>query len=150
MITIETPPYMSKSYAPLVGIDWDKLAAEVRALGTENPDYVYKDEFGPECALALKVPETGEIVPACIVGQALVKMGYKVDALYQIDQENNPVVTRLYREITGNEGNENTYPTSVRWLRMVQSGQDTKGVSWGTAISEADIHIENGARMVRF
>ncbi len=109
-----------------VEVDLEALAAEVRKVAAENPDYVYPEN---NCVYFDR-----EGQPSCIVGHGLYRLGVTADDLEVEDDsdlvrvENAENVWGLFRGLSSQ---------SLDWMAEVQWNQDVH-IPWGEAVRRAD------------
>ena len=113
---------------------------EVRALAAEQPDFVYSAQperagydHQPECSYlgAVQGEEGGK---ACIVGQALARLGVSRDDLLAVEGRG---ASAAILEQLGERQYRGIWSEQEQWLNMVQSHQDY-GDTWSGAVESAD------------
>ena len=132
----------------------EQLEAAVREIAAERPDFVYTkqparqgyDCEGSECSYVsagISVDHQGE---GCIVGQALMRIGFDKELLAEIqggvaqdirDFLAHPVFQERFEGLSQIENLHDPRNHRLRWLSRVQGAQDT-GSSWEEAVKEAD------------
>lgn len=113
-----------------MSVIWAESAVEtLRKLGEEFSDYVDPNSRAEGC----RYIENG--APSCIVGTALVRMGFDVNEIAELDTEDRGHSTRI--------GNSSSYlvtdrlsAEAVEVLSRAQSVQDGGG-TWGEAATHA-------------
>lgn len=113
-----------------------ELIIEIRDLAQLFPDFIYTEQEGSrdECSYlgAAIGHRTGK---ACIVGQALTRLGVTDEVLEGVEEVPASTAVRI--------ASGDTWPDrqSVRrqlcWMDEVQSNQD-EGCAWGDAVRKAD------------
>jgi hypothetical protein len=110
----------------------NKLVAKVREIATARPNTVYLHR---SCEYA--EGECSDGTTGCLLGQALLALGYTVRELRRIDELTvSSVDAALKKLLKTDELPINT----LRWLRHVQVAQDTE-VAWGEAVEAADQEV---------
>lgn len=123
-------------------IDLDALVQAVRDIARERPDFVYGSMYAA-CSYQIKG------CPACIIGQALARIGVDVNVLMYLDTGGDLEDTKFtspwsgdttVRSLAGAGSILLDYDPDIRikWLNSVQEDQDNDS-SWGDAVRRADI-----------
>lgn len=116
----------------------DDVIRQVRLEAEQNPDFNYRESYGPVCEY---VDECGD--GKCIIGKALVSLGvdvsvFRLGACSDTGNMNSVPIWNLWSRFIEDEGfNSTTFRDRVRWLTYVQNEQDT-GSTWQESIENAD------------
>lgn len=122
-------------YPPTAQTDSEKLdaiVARVREIARANPDFVYEKPDPMGKCVNWYENENGEKVGSCIVGRALIDLGYPVT-----DQSPSNSATDMLYDL-GLPGSN----SQALWLRKVQIHQDGHR-PWGRAVELASGEFPN-------
>lgn len=121
------------------------IAATVRAIATERPDFRYRTQpmenpalRGDKCSYisASREVQEGE---GCIVGQALMRLGFTRDDLRRVEgYSSDMAMEKLDVVMDRDEDTEGL----LGWINTVQGRQDT-GATWQKAVDVADEYAAN-------
>ncbi|AXQ64423.1 hypothetical protein L3Y19_gp054 [Gordonia phage Neville] len=104
-----------------------KLVASVVELATANPEFVYEAPAGGAACLYTHKDE-----PSCLIGQALSKVGYTIEELYEFDHNEmrESDAGWILTELGASD-------EVALWALGVQTRQDDQ-VAWGNALWYTD------------
>ena len=122
-------------------IDLDELVQAVRDIAKEHPDFVYGSMY-ETCNYQVKG------CPACIIGQALARIGVDVKVLTYLDTGGDSEDTKFVSPWSGDTtvgslaggGSillDYDHDIRIKWLNCVQETQDNDS-AWGDCIRLAD------------
>jgi hypothetical protein len=115
----------------------DNLVGKVRELASARPDNVYRAGPSGQSSPPTKCTYLGgtctDGTVGCLVGQALLAIGYTAEQLQPVDQLGieEAIEKMLPCELTDDEYDK------VRWLESAQNAQDN-GSPWKEAVRIAD------------
>lgn len=124
---------MSTDYGVPAGLTTESVAAKVREIAAERPDFTYRKMAGHRaCFYVHRDPNTLERIEGqgCIVGQAFAALGWVVPL--ELEQKGVRVVLELVGRDVDNEAGH--------WLDLVQ-GQQDGGATWDMAVKNADAYF---------
>ena len=130
-----------------------ELIMEIRDLARLFPDFNYTEQKGynDDCSY-LGAAIGNRTGMACIVGQALTRLGVTVEVLEKMEMEPaSDVVLKITgkSDVSGDHTPEAyNLPRSLMWIDEVQGNQDT-GRPWEAAVSLADHYCELMDSMAR-
>ena len=108
----------------------DDVISAVREIAAEDPGHVYSPPAGSTlCSYTHEQPD-GSLVPGCLFGAALHRLGVPLETLHK--HESLGIVPVLLRHL----GIDISYTTRIK-LEAVQREQDN-GEPWGEAVKELD------------
>lgn len=121
---------------------------EIRKLASEEPDFIYTEQEYASAAIgcsylgaSIDYPNEGK---ACIVGQALERLGVSREELKKLELStaSDAIMQSGFGATTAKER------AGLDWINTMQSGQDN-GMSWRNCLLSTDLTYPARAILIR-